>query len=334
MKRFEYRYSFLIANLLMAVAAPLLAESYRLHPETIAAMAGVAEIGCIVAFYMRDRFSSASLTNVFIVSQVIPAVLLLGTSVSVAILLCGVFMVLFDIYTSSTPQKYVKAGILAAIGVLAVYMELNSMSILSNFDKTSVTIIMLAVYAECVAAYVIYEKRQVKQIAATKSARDDANRDKLTGLLNRRTMELFTDKVSKKAGSFSVLMIDIDHFKKVNDSYGHLEGDKILKCLADTTLKCTRGEDRVFRYGGEEFCVVCPGTDKNAARVVAERIRREFNALTFDYGGGPVHFSVSIGVSECRYGEYTSFEDTVKKSDDALYIAKESGRNRVELYMP
>ncbi len=177
-----------------------------------------------------------------------------------------------------------------------------------------------------------------------------AETDKLTGLPNRQSMNSFIIKQASFAMPFSVIMMDIDNFKKVNDTYGHTEGDAILKDLADTIKQSIRQGDKCFRYGGEEFCVVCPQTTSENAKAVAERIRATFNSHEHHYEGEnePRKFSVSLGLAECKYGEFVAYdaegqeiendEDKVvaliNKADSALYKAKHTGKNKVVVFFP
>ncbi|MCX7711392.1 MAG: diguanylate cyclase [Clostridia bacterium] len=161
-----------------------------------------------------------------------------------------------------------------------------------------------------------------------------ANIDGLTGLNNRRNLfnlaarEFSAAKRYKR--NLSVLMLDIDHFKQFNDTYGHDTGDEILKLVASTIQASARGSDIVGRYGGEEFSVVLPETDLEGARIVAERIRFAVEALRMKNDTfGELQCTLSIGVACCQ-DEAASLEDLFKIADHMLYKAKESGRNRVE----
>ncbi|MEJ0068861.1 MAG: GGDEF domain-containing protein [Pseudomonadota bacterium] len=155
--------------------------------------------------------------------------------------------------------------------------------------------------------------------------------DPLTGLLNRRQfMTLSTREAhrSRRHGLlFSVLMLDIDHFKRINDTYGHPIGDEAIKALADICNKALRPHDLLARYGGEEFVLTLPQTNTDGAHVVAERIRGMVEAFALETEQGTVRFTVSIGVSSYKNGK--PFEQIVSRADQALYKAKQSGRNCV-----
>ena len=161
-----------------------------------------------------------------------------------------------------------------------------------------------------------------------------AYKDPLTDLDNRRS---FTEKAqamleyAKRYGEpLSVLMIDIDDFKKVNDNYGHDVGDRLLKALSDVIKRSVRSSDVAARFGGEEFVVLLPKTEEEGAKLVANRIREEFKRVSVDVDGEKIRTSVSIGVATLR-GE-GSIEEVIKKADIALYEAKRSGKDRVVVF--
>ena len=159
--------------------------------------------------------------------------------------------------------------------------------------------------------------------------------DALTGLDNRRHLERAASRrcSSTRSGSTSrsrCVMCDLDKFKSVNDTYGHQAGDEVLKQLADILKDEAREIDRVGRYGGEEFMLLLPGTVLDAAVTFAERVRKRIEAHTFTFPGGTLH---AHGQLRRRRGGRTRGSTTcdalVRTADDALYVAKETGRNRV-----
>jgi len=155
-----------------------------------------------------------------------------------------------------------------------------------------------------------------------------AYRDGLTGLLNYRAFDemLAAEKERAKRydNAFSIMMIDIDYFKRVNDDFGHPIGDVVLKEVADTLRECVRKSDRVFRYGGEEFAIILPHTGLDKARGLAERIRQTIEKMCFI---GGLNITISIGIGQHNDGLTPG--DLVKKADEGLYLAKNRGRNRV-----
>ncbi len=165
--------------------------------------------------------------------------------------------------------------------------------------------------------------------------KNQAIRDPLTSLFNRRYFENEVSKLILKAKAekepFSVLMIDADLFKKVNDTYGHKVGDKVLIELASTAERALRDHDIVARYGGEEFVVFLPGIAAAQAAGVADRLRESISSLVvYSDEKQPVRFTVSVGVSSSEVSD--NIDMLIKTADEALYRAKKNGRNRVEVF--
>lgn len=159
-----------------------------------------------------------------------------------------------------------------------------------------------------------------------------ATHDSLTGLLNRaeleKALETETIRANRYGRTFSVLMLDIDHFKYVNDDFGHQAGDKVLVELANIMEKDTRKVDSVGRFGGEEFLLILPELNHEQALLLAERIRRHVESAAIRFQDKQMAITVSIGVSTYpKHGD--NLDDLVKAADDAMYKAKKAGRNRV-----
>jgi diguanylate cyclase (GGDEF)-like protein len=162
-----------------------------------------------------------------------------------------------------------------------------------------------------------------------------ASTDGLTGLANRRELDGALEREWKaalaKGSSIALLMIDIDHFKAYNDTYGHLSGDEALKQVA-TTLRqqCRRAQDVVARYGGEEFVVLLPSTPVDGARILAEKLRLAVAECAIPHQGNEAGIvTISVGVSEIMPGSDNAPADLIRMADDLLYDAKRAGRNRV-----
>ena len=168
---------------------------------------------------------------------------------------------------------------------------------------------------------------------AMEQIRELVNVDSLTGVYNRRRLfEVIKEessRYSRSPGSFSICLLDIDHFKQVNDTYGHQAGDAILQAVAQCVASDLRTIDCFGRYGGEEFLMVLPQTPLDGARVKAERVRARVASLRFPQISDDFRITVSIGVAEYHNGEDT--DDTLLRSDRALYQAKDAGRNAVRL---
>ncbi|MDX1464644.1 MAG: GGDEF domain-containing protein [Halomonas sp.] len=155
--------------------------------------------------------------------------------------------------------------------------------------------------------------------------------DELTGLYNRRRLQEVADQEfvrrQRHPSPLSLMLLDLDHFKHVNDAYGHPVGDAVLSRFAETLQRQVRRLDTVARMGGEEFAVLLPDTDGRAARQLAERIRAATRAMPLPEEAGDHRLTVSIGLTEARQGD--GFEHLYSRADRRLYRAKEAGRDRV-----
>jgi diguanylate cyclase (GGDEF)-like protein len=172
-----------------------------------------------------------------------------------------------------------------------------------------------------------------------------ATTDGLTGLLNKRTMMEVAEQKIAAAKRFnrhlSVLVTDIDHFKKVNDTYGHDVGDVVIKGLGEILRRMKRNTDAVARFGGEEFVVICEETDARGAMLLAERVREELGRTTFHpkgvlgANGQPLAVSVTCSIGVATYPEAgLTWDELFKGADEALYVSKRSGRNRSTAWSP
>jgi diguanylate cyclase (GGDEF)-like protein/PAS domain S-box-containing protein len=171
------------------------------------------------------------------------------------------------------------------------------------------------------------ERKEIEQ-----ELRRMAVTDPLTGAFNRRQFlqraREEMDRSRRYQTALTLLMIDVDHFKAVNDSFGHDAGDAVLKCMVAESKSLLRGSDIFCRLGGEEFAAILTHTSPEQGRLVAERLRQALKALQVDTANGPVHFTVSIGVAS-MVTEAAPLDGIMKKADEALYAAKQEGRDRV-----
>lgn len=168
---------------------------------------------------------------------------------------------------------------------------------------------------------------------------DMSSRDALTGQANRRQFELALareiDRVARAGEPALVLMADIDHFKNVNDTYGHQAGDIVLKAVATVLQDCVRPMDTVARFGGEEFAIILPNCPPTFAQAVAERIRTKVEALTVLVAPGvDIHVTISLGGAFAPQWVRSSAPLWIERADQQLYRAKGSGRNRACLEQP
>ena len=207
--------------------------------------------------------------------------------------------------------------------ILHIYSE-------SDGFFNEITVPMIKSYIE-VVRLVINGKRTQNNL------NKKASTDKLTNLFNRNFIDIYLDnqiEASNLAGqNLSIIMVDLDHYKSINDNFGHFAGDFVLIIFSEIVLKCVRKSDIVARYGGDEFLVVLPSTDTNTAEVIAERIRTTLN----DYVLPPVD-GVALPSLSCSLGISTypihcgNKSNLLKASDIALYSAKNSGRNCTKIF--
>jgi diguanylate cyclase (GGDEF)-like protein/PAS domain S-box-containing protein len=184
------------------------------------------------------------------------------------------------------------------------------------------------------SGYVAVIRDMTEEHSRTEKLKDDALKDPLTGLYNRRGLDLRAAAMLRRAGAGGRLpawiMVDIDHFKMVNDRYGHDSGDMVLKAVASALHAAARDDDVVARLGGEEFVLLLPGANGQAAGVVAERLRQAVEAMVVDAAGHAIGVTASIGVALQARDEAPS--SVLERADSALYRAKREGRNRVVVY--
>jgi diguanylate cyclase (GGDEF)-like protein len=179
---------------------------------------------------------------------------------------------------------------------------------------------------------------QEELLLAREALRDQATHDGMTGLLNRgavlETLRNEVERASREGHPLSLLIADFDHFKAVNDTYGHLAGDAVLREGARRMKSAIRRYDALGRYGGEEFLVVLPGCDPVSATAQATRLCQAMSAEPFSVGGVPLRVTCSVGVSSRIHPEITHVDALIREADMALYAAKRRGRDRVEACVP
>ncbi|WP_151952168.1 GGDEF domain-containing protein, partial [Aliarcobacter butzleri] len=162
----------------------------------------------------------------------------------------------------------------------------------------------------------------------------NASYDFLTKIFNRKTYFEISEEIfelSKRQNEpFSILLIDIDHFKRINDTYGHLIGDEVLKFVSSNISKLLRKSDILGRYGGEEFIVTLPNTKLDNAKTIAEKINKYIYDNHYVNETYNLQLSVSVGIAQIK--KETNLTDLIHKADEALYKAKNYGRNRVVVY--
>lgn len=227
------------------------------------------------------------------------------------------------------------AGIFTAV-VSASIILLAGFYFSVPMSGNAVTTLLISLGATTLVSYV-FAGRTTSYFKHMLRARDEletlANKDPLTGLLNARAYYDIANRLiqihQRNADSFSVLFIDVDHFKRVNDSYGHEIGDKVLLAIAACLNAWIRGSDILARIGGEEFSLFLPNTNLEGAITIAEMLRMEIEMLKPTVNGfEPLEITVSIGVAEATAND-VAIRDIQYRADQAMYLAKGQGRNRV-----
>ena len=202
----------------------------------------------------------------------------------------------------------------------AMNLSGESKGFFSNLDLSYVSLISEVIAASLQNASM---HREQKRLAIT---------DGLTGLTNRRRFQELLQHNFARAARYdlklSCILCDIDHFKNVNDNHGHLAGDAILQEIAVRMKRHLREVDTLARYGGEEFVMLLPETDQDGARIVSERIREDVAGSKFDFPGGSIDVTISLGICDNGQKDTLTGEALVDFADQALYLAKERGRNQ------
>lgn len=215
------------------------------------------------------------------------------------------------------------------IGKSAGYLEIN----MNNKNLTSQSherlkyffiILVVVIFSFVTIGYFIKALNKKLQSTQTK-LEDQVNHDSMTNLYNRRYLYQASKQLIKNSDNLNLIMFDIDNFKNINDSYGHDIGDKVIISLAKEVLRCTRKSDISARWGGEEFLILLPDTNKEGSKIIAEKIRANIETLQVE----KIHFTVSVGVSYFDYNRDKNIDDAIKRADLALYEAKSTGKNRI-----
>jgi diguanylate cyclase len=329
----------------------LLFISYLLDVLTLRAFVNAALLTLffVIAFYavfrggLNLRFRDPSLTLPQIVSSTLVILYALYESKHAHGALALIYMVsfLFGVFRLSTRQLLSLTAFVALSFAVIIAVRWHSGADPEDFKLMLLIWIVLTAVLVFFSIMGGYISRLRKDVAESKVQLEKAllrienmaARDELTGLLNRRSL-VDVLKQQKSRGdrygtTFSILMVDIDFFKRVNDTLGHQAGDAVLKSFAQAASESLRGTDLLGRYGGEEFMAVLDQTPLDRSGIVAGRLCALARKLTFDELATELRISVSIGGAEYRKTE--QWQATVERADQALYRAKHAGRDRFEL---
>lgn len=220
----------------------------------------------------------------------------------------------------------VSAVILAEICVFSIYSFLDPSALPRGM---TVTFFVATAVAFPIGYYIHNQNAKLRKLSRQLAI--IASTDQMSGLLNRTAFleavkeALHTPKSGPTAGSF--LFIDVDHFKKLNDDFGHSVGDEAIKAIADAIKATPEEKALVGRIGGEEFGMFLPNANKKKAKIVAESIRRKVRKLVYEKGEHRHQLSISVGGALHQAGQ--SLSDFVQRADECMYLAKSQGRNRV-----
>jgi len=308
-------------------------------------------LGLVILFYtlfrsnLNLRFRDASLTLPQILAATLVILYVLSQSKAGHGVLALIYMMpfLFGVFRLTTRQLL---GLTAFVAVsYAVIIGAQGISEAGldpdAFNRNVLNWIVLTTvlaYFSVMGGYISRMRRNLSDSKKTLEAallriENMAARDELTGVANRRSLmdvlKQQKNRVDRYGKTFSVLMIDIDHFKRINDTYGHHAGDVVLRSFANTAAASLRDTDVFGRYGGEEFLAIVEQTALDQSSVVAARLCELARTLVFDELASGLRISVSIGSAEYRPPE--EWQETVDRADKALYRAKDGGRDRFEL---
>lgn len=302
--------------------------SYSERPWLHALPLWILAIGIILIVPLRPESLSSQVTAVAVATMafylLIPNLLTVATLAS--LFLCVGFLVAAVEFAGITPAVTLRIGLLM---IMANLVGFSALLRLENLQRKQFALLQ--------------EEREqndhlVTEIARRKSLeaqlRQLAEKDALTGLNNRSHFMQRASALLKRTATekipFSLFMVDVDHFKKINDTLGHTHGDRVLKQIAESLAESLRPTDVIGRFGGEEFVVALPDTAANDAQHLAERLRENIATLALQDEMGELTLSITVGIA-VAHGDETNLEALIKRADDMLYTGKRDGRNRVVL---
>jgi diguanylate cyclase (GGDEF)-like protein len=239
-------------------------------------------------------------------------------------------------------KRFGAVAVTAAATICSIFFSIGLVVVLDLLLKKQIPkddVVIGAVIPAVLAPMMLFGFVRLSQQLARAEAqlRSLAAEDPLTGVLNRRRFLELADvewaRAKRHGRPQSLLLIDVDGFKSVNDRHGHLTGDETLRRMAETSRACLRRTDLFGRYGGDEFVVLLPETEEPGAVLMAERIRRALEAAQVKSGAGLIRVTVSIGIA-ARRSATEALDALIAQADTALYAAKANGRNRVETAPP
>lgn len=325
--------------ILSAVAALLLVFFYQPTPEC-------TRLDFLQQFFLKPVIGGAVVTGVYrlillyagnrvtekwmaAVSMVVINLYILVMAVSYTNIRIFPMILVAPIAIASVYRQRIFILIQTVISVVIYLLYLYMFVPQSAFETIETEAVDITVFLFVAAAYAI----MVEQIRKSTIALDlQGWKDSLTHMYNHEAfyeeLENYMKRYKEKGETFSVLIADIDNFKKVNDTYGHAYGDEVIREVASVFEQCKWKKEFASRYGGEEFALIMPGRDKKDAVLLADKIRREFEKRKLECEDGAKSFTISIGVAEYAK-EYPTASLFFEQADKALYDAKVGGKNKV-----
>lgn len=226
-------------------------------------------------------------------------------------------------------------GLVAAVALIYLFI---SFAYFSFFKKSYIADYFSPIFIVIVVYFGVSLHKYICLLVESANLKTQAITDSLTGLYLRRYLELKLQGEFEKAVKFNlnitVIMVDVDHIKKINETYGHQAGDLVLKNTASIISALSRKSDVLCRYGGEEFCVILTGTREEGASIYAERLRKRIEDSVLSYQDKTIKVTASFGIANFPNIKVQSAEQLLKCADQALYQAKETGRNRICIFTP
>ena len=258
-------------------------------------------------------------------------------------LLRTIFIMLLALYYCISSRKFIDDNV-ESVGKVASKRSLEACIILMGIMTFTLIVsgssnlyLITTMISQCMFILLMFGTTLIIFLGETSSQyKKEAITDYLTGLYNRRHLNVRLKEIINSSQRnlipISLIMIDIDHFKQINDNYGHDAGDLIIKSISNVLGDTVRGSDIAARIGGEEFCLILPHTDVNGAMLLSSRMCKKIEALETTYKSENLKVTASFGVSEVDINN--SVDVALKNTDVALYQSKSNGRNRVSLYHP
>ena len=335
--------SYLVSFTLVAICAWLELLSWEVAAAFLAFSLTV--LGAFLLVFrtgMNLRFSDPSLTAIQMVASIPPIFYVMfqldAGQARAALLMIVMVPALYGLLALGSRQMIAVSGIFLAFyaALIAALWVWRTEVMTPSLELIQTATFVLVVSQIAIIGGFVSDLRQklkdrnAELNEALTTITDMANHDQLTGLSNRRhlfsILEQETSRFYRAHGPFCIGIIDLDHFKSVNDTCGHAIGDTVLCRVSETAAASLRKIDAIGRYGGEEFLLVMPQTSLEGARITAERVRERIAELRYPEISDDLRSTASIGIAEYRTGE--PIDETIQRADRALYRAKDDGRNR------